>query len=60
MAPSAESIATEIMPANSRRASTRSRESRLIPMLAKYRSICGSASEIRATVPVSPSRHAHS
>ncbi|COW97548.1 Uncharacterised protein [Mycobacterium tuberculosis] len=48
------------MPANSRRASTRSRESRLIPMLAKYRSICGSASEIRATVPVSPSRHAHS
>lgn len=60
VAPSAESIATEIMPANSRRASTRSRESRLIPMLAKYRSICGSASEIRATVPVSPSWHAHS
>ena len=34
-APSADSIATEIMPANSRRVSTRSRESRLMPTLAK-------------------------
>jgi NAD(P)-dependent dehydrogenase (short-subunit alcohol dehydrogenase family) len=34
-APSADSTATEIIPANSRRASTRSRESRLMPMLSK-------------------------
>ncbi len=54
------STATEIMPAKSRRASTRSRESRLMPTLSKYRSISGSASEIRATVPVSPSWHADS
>lgn len=33
--PSADSTATEIIPANSRRVSTRSRESRLMPMLSK-------------------------
>ncbi len=57
---SADLTATEIMPAKSRRASTSSRESRLMPTLSKYRSISGSASEMRATTPVSPSRQTES
>jgi hypothetical protein len=51
---------TEIMPAKSRRASTFSRESRLMPTVSKYRSISGSESLILATVPASPSRQSDS